>query len=127
MNLADILNEVDSAVYAVKAAYPELAAWADERCEACREALDSNDAAAAATAAIELGQRLAEIRECAKLMRPSTSRAREREHRKALERYETFRTLERRFPESEALKRAAEKHGVSTKTIRRAQKIINPE
>jgi hypothetical protein len=129
MSLAELLNVVDAAVYDIEAAHPELAAWASDCCDKIRDALGANDSAAAAWAAVQLGERLATIRNLGEIARLAASPPRlQRAHKKAVERCEAYwAEIERGHEPPIAYKRAAAKLGVDTKTIRRAQRFIKPE
>ncbi|WP_314960969.1 hypothetical protein [Bradyrhizobium cosmicum] len=104
----------------------DLADWADKRCDEIRDALVAGDASAAAWAACQLGERLAEIRRLGEIARRLE---REGDERGRWQRRKSERTNERRavfeaerkrcFSDAEAYKRAAVKLGVTAKTIRR--------
>jgi hypothetical protein len=128
MSLAELLDEIQCAIDDVEAAHPDLAAWAQELIDACRDACGKSDAAAAALTALQLGERLAEIRLLAAAVQPTTGRWKNRRDQRASERTATYRAaIARGNSPAVALARTAEKHGVSTKTIRRELKSFNLE
>lgn len=121
-----LLNEVEAAVYDIRDA--NFAAWTQQCCDNIRDAIAANDAVAAALAGCHLGERLADIRKIAQTALPSSPPRLERARKKAVERCEEYWAARARgYSDHDACKQAAEKLGVDTKTIRRAQRFINPE
>jgi hypothetical protein len=125
--IVSLLSEIESAVADIETWLPEgndQAAWATTRCNEIRDALMAADAASAAIAACQLGERLVEIRRLGETARRLAEhadaveqRARDKiDQRKAV----YFAERNRTFSDSEAYKRAAIKLGVTVKTIQRA-------
>lgn len=122
--ILDLLFEVEGLIYLL--ADEDLAAWTQERCDEIRDALMAKDAAAAAWAACQLGERLAEIRHLGEIARrlerkgDERGRWRRRKRERTNERRAVFEAERKRcFSDAEAYKRAAVKLGVTVKTIRR--------
>ena len=98
-----------------------VAEWALETCRVIRDALTDGDAAGAAVAGYQLGERLAEIRA---LGRAAAYKSKvQRDHERDFKRRKAyFAALRRGFSPTEAYEKAAEVCGTSAKTIMRAVK-----
>ncbi len=97
------------------------ASWALETCRRVRDALTDGDAAGAALAGCQVGERLAEIRV---LGRAAAYKSKvQRDHERDFKRRKAyFAALRRGFSPTEAYEKAAEVCGTSAKTIMRAVK-----
>jgi hypothetical protein len=124
-----LLVEVETTAAEIEA-QPELAsldagitAWALECCRHIRDALTKDDVAGAALAGIQLGERLAELRNLGAMAKRSSAckSPADRAHARDVERRRAYlAALKRGFSTTDAYKNAAAVLGVSPKTIMRA-------
>jgi hypothetical protein len=98
-------------------------AWALECCGRIRDALTTGDAAGAAYSGIQLGERLAELRNLGAIARRDAAckSPADRAHARDVERRKAFLAARNRgFSTTDAYEKAAATLGVSPKTIMRA-------
>jgi hypothetical protein len=105
------------------AVYADVTTWALECCRRIRDALTTGDAAGAAYAGCQLGERLAEIRERGDFARRAAAikSPEELAHERDVERRKAFLAARNRgFSTTDAYEKAGAALGVSPKTIARA-------